>query len=130
MPADDVGCHAGLHCKLNRLCKIAGGDFNLMAARDKFRNQRGKEGHVRRVSEIDPEAIQRLKEEPGKDMLIYGSASIVQQLASLGLIDEYQLLVHPVTVGGGKPLFKAKHNLKFVSAQPFTSGVVLLTYRT
>ncbi len=80
-------------------------------------------------SEIDPEAIQRLKEEEGKDMLIYGSASIVQQLASLGLIDEYQLLVHPVILGGGKPLFKAKHKLKLVSAKPFTSGVVLLTYR-
>jgi dihydrofolate reductase len=61
-------------------------------------------------------------------MLIYGSASIVQQLTSLGLIDEYQLLVHPVVLGGGKPLFKGKHKLKLVSAQPFTSGVVLMTY--
>ena len=81
--------------------------------------------------EIDPEAVQRWKQDDGKDMLIYGSASIVQQLTSLGLIDEYQLLVHPVVLGGGKALFKDighKQRLKLASAKPFKSGVVLLTY--
>jgi dihydrofolate reductase len=82
--------------------------------------------------EIDPDEIKKRKQAPGKDMLIYGSASIVQQLTNLGLIDEYQLLVHPVLLGGGKPLFKDikdKHKLKFVSAQPFTSGVVLMIFQ-
>jgi dihydrofolate reductase len=82
--------------------------------------------------EIDPEYLKQLKQEPGKDILIYGSASIVQQLTNLGLIDEYQLLVHPVVVGGGKALFKdinEKRKLKLVSAKPFRSGVVLLTYQ-
>jgi dihydrofolate reductase len=79
--------------------------------------------------EIDAAAVQKLKEEAGKDILIYGSASIVQQLTSLGLIDEYQVLVHPVVLGGGKSLFgDAKANLELVSAKPFNSGVVLLTY--
>jgi dihydrofolate reductase len=84
------------------------------------------------LREIDPEAIKQWKQEDGKDMLIYGSASIVQQLTNLGLIDEYQLLVHPVVLGGGKPLFKDvtdKRHLKLVSAKPFSSGVVLLTYQ-
>ena len=84
------------------------------------------------LREIDPEAIKRWRQEDGKDMLIYGSASIVQQLTNLGLIDEYQLLVHPVVLGGGLPLFKGvadKQRLKLVSAKPFSSGVVLLTYR-
>ena len=84
------------------------------------------------LREIDPETIKRWKQEDGKDMLIYGSASIVQQLTNLGLIDEYQLLVHPVVLGGGKPLLKDiadKHRLKLVSAKPFSSGVVLLTYQ-
>ena len=84
------------------------------------------------LREIDPEAIKRWKQEDGKDMLIYGSASIVQQLTNLGLIDEYQLLVHPVVLGGGKPLLTNigdKHRLKLVSAKPFSSGVVLLTYQ-
>ena len=82
--------------------------------------------------DIDPEAVKRRKQEDGKDMLIYGSASIVQQLTNLGLIDEYQLLVHPVVLGGGKPLFRDitdKRRLKLVSAKPFSSGVVLLTYQ-
>ena len=84
------------------------------------------------LREIDPDAIRRWKQEDGKDMLIYGSASIVQQLTNLGLIDEYQLLVHPVVLGGGKALLKDiadKHRLKLVSAKPFSSGVVLLTYQ-
>jgi dihydrofolate reductase len=84
------------------------------------------------LREIDPEAIKQWKQQDGKDMLIYGSASIVQQLTNLGLIDEYQLLVHPVMLGGGKPLLKGitdKRRLKLVSAKPFSSGVVLLTYQ-
>jgi dihydrofolate reductase len=84
------------------------------------------------LREIDPQAVKQWKTEEGKDMLIYGSASIVQQFTNLGLIDEYQLLVHPVVLGGGKSLFagvNGKHGLKLVDSRPFSSGVVLLTYR-
>ncbi len=83
------------------------------------------------VRDIDPEAIERLKREDGKDLLIYGSANLVQQLTRLGLIDEYQILVHPVLLGGGKRLFgeAEQTRLKLVSATPFRSGVVLLTYQ-
>jgi len=84
------------------------------------------------LRDIDPAAVQQWKQEEGKDMLIYGSASVVQQLTNLGLIDEYQVLVHPVVLGGGKALFKditAKQRLKLVSARPLQSGVVLLTYQ-
>jgi dihydrofolate reductase len=83
------------------------------------------------LREIDAEAVKQWKQEDGKDMLIYGSASIVQQLTNLGLIDEYQVLVHPVVLGGGKALFANvadKNRLRLVSAKPFRSGVVLLTY--
>src|SRR5438270_2965882 len=58
------------------------------------------------MREVLPEEVEKMKREPGKDMVIYGSASIVQTLTNLGLIDEYQLLVHPVVLGSGKPLFK------------------------
>ena len=54
---------------------------------------------------IDRDEIKELKDEPGANILIYGSASVVQQLTNLGLIDEYQLVVHPVLLGGGKRLF-------------------------
>jgi dihydrofolate reductase len=82
--------------------------------------------------EIVPEDIVRLKREPGKDILIYGSASIVSSLTNLGLIDEYQLLVHPVVLGQGKPLFKDVANnvtLTLIGTKTHPSGVVLLTYQ-
>ncbi len=82
--------------------------------------------------EIVPEEIEQLKQEPGKNIVIYGSASVVQTLTNYGLIDEYQLLVHPVLLGAGKPLFKnitQKVNLHLVNAEARSSGVVLLTYQ-
>jgi dihydrofolate reductase len=84
------------------------------------------------VGEIDPEAIKKLKQEPGKDILIYGSASIVQAFADLVLIDEYQLLVHPVILGSGKALFKKSAHttdLNLLETNAYSSGVVLLRYQ-
>jgi len=84
------------------------------------------------VREVVPEDIERMKREPGRDMVIYGSASLVQTLTNLGLIDEYQLLVHPVVLGGGKPLFQGianRRTLKLVNSKTHPSGVVLLTYQ-
>jgi len=59
---------------------------------------------------------------------MYGSASVVQQLTGFGLIDEYQLLVHPLMLGSGKPLLKDKMNPNLIKADQFKSGVMLLTY--
>jgi dihydrofolate reductase len=84
------------------------------------------------LREIVPEEIERMKQEPGRDMLIYGSASVVQELTNLGLIDEYQVLVHPVILGGGKPLFadiQNKVKLQLVDSKTHPSGVVVLTYQ-
>ncbi|MDA4116762.1 MAG: dihydrofolate reductase family protein [Thaumarchaeota archaeon] len=81
--------------------------------------------------EVVPEAIERMKQEPGKDMLIYGSASIVQALTNLRMIDEYQLLFHPFFLAGGKPLFEGlneKTKLKLSRSKTHPSGVVLLCY--
>ena len=79
--------------------------------------------------EIVPDEIEKLKQEADKNLLIYGSSSIVQALMSLGLIDEYHLLLHPVVLGGGKPLFKNikdRVNLKLLTTKTDPSGVVLL----
>jgi len=84
------------------------------------------------LHEINPDDIVALKNEVGKDIVIYGSASIVQALTTLGLIDEYQLLVHPVVLGGGKRLFKEGSDrtaLRLVETKTFDSGVVLLSYQ-
>jgi len=75
--------------------------------------------------------ISKLKGQPGKDMVIFGSGSIVSTLTTLGLIDEYRILVAPVVLGSGIPLFKglAKPvNLKLLRTKTFKSGVVLLYY--
>jgi dihydrofolate reductase len=84
------------------------------------------------VKEIVPEEITKMKHEPGRDMVIYGSASIVQTLTNLGLIDQYQLLVYPVVLGSGKPLFQNilhKVKLLLISATTHPSGVVVLSYQ-
>ena len=61
------------------------------------------------LREIAPEEIEKMKQEPGRDMLIYGSASVVRALTNHGLIDEYQLLVHPVILGDWKTTLSGHH---------------------
>lgn len=84
------------------------------------------------VSDNIAAEVAKLKQGSGKNMLIYGSASIVQELTNAGLIDEYQLLIYPVILGSGKPLFKgieAKTKLTLENTQTHPSGVVVLTYQ-
>lgn len=84
------------------------------------------------VKELTNEEILKLKQQPGKNMMIFGSGTIVEQLTKLGLIDEYQLMVNPVILGKGKPLFENitdKINLKLVKTKTFKSGIVLLQYQ-
>ncbi len=68
----------------------------------------------------------------GKDLVIFGSGTIMQQFTNLELIDEYRLLVNPVVLGEGKPMFanlKNKLNLKLVETKTFKNGNVLLSYQ-
>jgi dihydrofolate reductase len=78
-----------------------------------------------------PEEIQRMKQQPGKDMVLLGGAGLVSTFVNLGLIDEYHLIVNPLILGGGKPLFKdvkERHNLKLINSKTFQSGKVVLHY--
>lgn len=78
------------------------------------------------------EEVAKLKEKPGEDLLIYGSGELVNELHPHGLIDEYKLMVFPVTLGGGKRLFREGTDmtaLTLTDAQKTSSGVALLTYR-
>jgi len=84
------------------------------------------------VREIIPEEIKKIKHQTGRNIIIYGSGSIVSQLMKLDLIDEYQLMINPVVLGSGKPLFqnvKEKSKLKLLNTKTFTSGNVLLTFQ-
>ncbi|MCL6602123.1 MAG: dihydrofolate reductase family protein [Paenibacillus sp.] len=76
------------------------------------------------------EEVRKLKDSKGADITIFGSGTIVQQLTNEGLIDEYLLLLTPVVVGGGKPLFKdvTSHKLQLLDTRSFASGIVLLHY--
>lgn len=81
------------------------------------------------LRDIVPADIQRLKAESEKGIKLDGSISIVQQLTKLGLIDEYRLMVHPVALGSGRPLFDERVELVLIGSEPLSSGVVVLTYR-
>ncbi len=79
------------------------------------------------------EHLRRLKQEPGKDISITGSGTLVRSLLRDGVLDELRLLVHPIVVGSGKRLFddggdRDRVALKLVESRPFTTGVLYLTY--
>lgn len=76
--------------------------------------------------------IALLKQQPGKDILAHGGARFAQSLAKLGVIDEYRLMVHPVALGRGLPLFSALSrplDLRLISSTPFSAGVIANVYR-
>jgi len=75
--------------------------------------------------------INKLKQQDGKDIVIFGSPSVVHLLMSGNLIDDYWLFLNPVLLGKGIPLFKdvmTKTNLELASTHAFSSGVVCLHY--
>ena len=82
--------------------------------------------------ENDVESVLRdLKAQPGKDLLLTGGAGLAARLAELDLIDEYQVVVHPVVLGGGKRLFPLaeRFDLKLAETRTFDGRAVLLSYR-
>ncbi|HAD04005.1 MAG: hypothetical protein A2091_04020 [Desulfuromonadales bacterium GWD2_61_12] len=75
--------------------------------------------------------INRLKQRSGKDLVIFGSGSLVAALTELGLIDDYRFFVTPVILGSGKTQFtplNERCDLKLVESRTFETGVVLLRY--
>jgi len=85
-----------------------------------------------RLVRDDAEAeVTRLKRQSGKDLFIFGSATLSSTLMQHGLIDEYRLGLNPIVLGGGGPLFKpSPHRLrmKLLEARPLKSGCVILRY--
>jgi dihydrofolate reductase len=78
------------------------------------------------------EEVSKLKQQPGQDILIYGSGELVNTLMQHDLIDEYRIWVHPVVLGSGKRLFEDGGDtpvLRLVDTKTFSSGVVVLTYQ-
>lgn len=76
--------------------------------------------------------IKQLKEEPGADLIEYGSNNFDISLIKEGLIDEYYFFINPTALGKGTPIFQSigpVKNLRLVTARPFECGVVLLFYK-
>ncbi|MGH2481365.1 MAG: dihydrofolate reductase family protein, partial [Ktedonobacteraceae bacterium] len=109
--------HAGL---MNSLPKIV---FSQTLEKAVWNNSRIVRDHV-------VEEIHRLKQQEGKNLVIDGSPTLIHSFTSLGLIDEFLIRLHPVTLGRGVPLFQQEVHLQLLEARPLRSGVIILRYQT
>ncbi len=76
--------------------------------------------------------LTKIKQQPGKDIAIFGSSSLTVSLLQLGLVDEVRVMVMPVVLGAGRSLFRTtaeRISLRLLKTRPFDSGNVLLYYQ-
>lgn len=84
------------------------------------------------ISEDSITVARRIKEQPGKDIWLYGGASLTDALLKEGLVDELWLSVHPILLGSGKPLFRendSRTTIRLLECKTYESGLVSLRYR-
>jgi len=106
---------------MNRLPKIV---FSKTLKKVEWEN-------TRLVNENFVEAISKLKQEAGKDIAIFGSSDLAVTLLEHGLLDELRIMVNPIVLGEGKPIFqgiKTQLGLKLLKTRTFKSGNILLYY--
>jgi len=85
----------------------------------------------RLIHELDPAQIETMKEQSGKDIIVFGSGSLVSQLSEHRLIDEYQFVVNPLLLGKGRSLvcgMSRSSKLDLIEERRFRSGIVMLRY--
>jgi dihydrofolate reductase len=107
--------------KMNNLTKIV---FSRTLEKAEWNN-------TRLVKDNIEEEIKKMKKQQGKDIALLGSGSIMSRFAQHGLIDEYRIMVNPIVLGSGNPLFKGIENrlhLKLLKTRTFRNGNVLLYY--
>jgi dihydrofolate reductase len=88
-------------------------------------------GPARRIGADLAADVRRLKAEPGRPLVLFAGAAAAQSCMRLDLVDEYRLMLHPVLLGAGLPLFGGalgEQPLRLLEARTFSSGVVLLRY--
>ena len=104
--------------------------WDLVHSKKKYvfsRTQKESDRQATYIKENISEMIDQLKNEPGRDIWLYGGASLITTFINLKLVDELRLSIHPVVLGDGTPLFtdlKQRLNLKLVDSKVFASGVV------
>ena len=87
--------------------------------------------NTRLVKGDPPEEVRRLKKEPGGDLVVMGSGTIVSRLASEGLVDQYQLVLTPVVLGEGRTMFEGLEKtlaFRLTKSRAFRNGRVFLSY--
>ena len=87
--------------------------------------------HSQLIPELEPKQVEAMKAGPGKDMIVFGSGSLVAQLTEHGLIDEYMLVLNPILLGGGRSLLtglSTRLPLDLRQATDYKSGHVLVRY--
>lgn len=108
--------------------------WKLIDSKNKYvfsRTQKSDDNKATFINDNLIEEVKKLKRKPGKDIWLYGGASLITTFINLGLVDEFRLSVHPIILGEGKPLFidiKQRLNLKLVNTRKFSSGVIQLIY--
>jgi dihydrofolate reductase len=78
-----------------------------------------------------PAAVADLRRQPGRPLVVVGSAQLAQTLLDADLVDEYQLWLHPIVLGSGKRLFRdagPAATLRFVDSKTTSGGLVIVTY--
>jgi dihydrofolate reductase len=93
--------------------------------------QKDDASHTKTISENVADEIKKIKQQPGKNILMFGSASVAHLLIQYNLVDDYWLFVNPILLGTGIPLFKNindRINLKLIASNAFASGVIGLHY--
>jgi dihydrofolate reductase len=88
--------------------------------------------NTRLIKDGVAEELSELKQEPGKDMAIFGSSDLTVSLIQMGLVDELRIMVNPIVLGAGKSLFRTaaeRISLKLLKSRRFNSGNVLLHYQ-
>jgi dihydrofolate reductase len=85
-----------------------------------------------RIENDIPGTITALKQQPGKDLVLFAGAELVAAFREAGLVDEYRVMVYPVVLGGGTPFFQRIQSpapLELLGTRTFKKGNVLLRYR-
>ncbi|KAA2243245.1 dihydrofolate reductase [Chitinophaga agrisoli] len=95
------------------------------------RTKNGNDGHASFINDNIPERVQEIRQQPGKDIWLYGGGQLITVFMNLGLVDVYRLAIHPVILGAGKPLFKdikERVGLTFNGVKTSAAGVMLAEY--
>ncbi len=108
--------------------------YKLLHSKKKYvfsRTMKGDDTNAVFINSDIRKTVEEIKQQPGKDIWLYGGSDLTTTFLNLDLIDVFRLAVHPVVLGEGKPLFKdirERHKLKLLDVKGYSSGIILESY--